>query len=92
MALCENSPFLWPNTYNDVRKFDLSGNCYCFFLIEWAFTDCIDRPDQTESSATIPKGALQVEAGLQVSIVGEGDFGNSTMVVANQPIPLWRDR
>jgi len=33
-----------------------------------------DRPDQTESSSTIPQGALQIEVGLQVGTEGNGEF------------------
>lgn len=34
-----------------------------------------DRPDQTESSSIIEKGALQIEAGFQIGF--EGDHSNA---------------
>lgn len=34
-----------------------------------------DRPDQTESSSTVEKGALQIEAGFQIEF--EGDHSNA---------------
>ena len=46
-----------------------------------------DRPDQTESSSTVEKGALQIESGFLVGF--EGDYSNSiTQLLA--PTTLFR--
>lgn len=46
-----------------------------------------DRPDQTESSSTVPLGALQLESGILVGYVGEGDFSASQILL---PTNLFR--
>ena len=48
----------------------------CLFLVllcvpGWAWALTSDRPDAAESSLTVPQYALQVEAGLNVTLVGD---------------------
>jgi len=46
-----------------------------------------DRPDQTESSSTIPKGSLQIEAGVLVGSA-KNDMFSERQILA--PTVLWR--
>ncbi len=46
-----------------------------------------DRPDQTESSSTIPKGSLQIESGILVGFVENNNFSIRTIVA---PTTLFR--
>lgn len=42
-----------------------------------------DRPDQTESSSTIPKGALQVESGFLIGYEGDEAFSRKSIISPN---------
>lgn len=60
-----------------------------FFCLELVSAQSIitDRPDQTESSSTIAKGSLQIEAGVLFGSVKD-DFFSQELVLA--PTVLWR--
>jgi len=50
---------------------------YLFFIVSYASHAqkiITDRPDQTESSSTIPKKSLQIESGVLVKFAEEGDI------------------
>ena len=55
-----------------------NGLIICFFCLSYSsnFAQKIvtDRPDQTESSSTIPKNSLQIESGMLLRYVEEGEI------------------
>jgi len=50
---------------------------YIFFVVTYASHGqkiVTDRPDQTESSSTVPKKSLQIESGMLIKFAEEGDI------------------
>ena len=50
---------------------------YLFFIVTYAGYGqkiVTDRPDQTESSSTVPKKSLQIESGMLIKFAEEGDI------------------
>ncbi len=57
---------------------NLNGLIICFFCLSYngnfAQKIVTDRPDQTESSSTIPKNSLQIESGMLLRYLEEGEI------------------
>jgi len=63
---------------------------YLFFIVSYASHAqkiITDRPDQTESSSTVPKKSLQIESGVLVKFAEEGDISLREIAI---PTTLFR--
>ncbi len=63
---------------------------YLFFIITYESHGqkiITDRPDQTESSSTVPKKSLQIESGMLIKFVEEGDISLREIAI---PTTLFR--
>lgn len=65
------------------------ATCIIIFFVQHAFGQELvtDRPDQTESSVTVPKGSLQIESGFLLGFAGENRFTTSDLLL---PTTLFR--
>jgi len=63
---------------------------YLFFIVTYAGYGqkiVTDRPDQTESSSTVPKKSLQIESGMLIKFAEEGDISLREIAI---PTTLFR--
>ena len=63
---------------------------YLFFIVSYASHGqkiVTDRPDQTESSSTVPKKSLQIESGMLIKFAEEGDVSLREIAI---PTTLFR--
>lgn len=63
--------------------------CILFLFVQYAFGQELvtDRPDQTESSVTVPKGSLQIESGFLLGYSEENRFSTRDLLL---PTTLFR--
>ena len=70
-----------------MNKYLLALSCGLINFVAIAQTIVTDRPDQTESSLTVPQGSLQIESGVLYG-TAKDDFFSEELLLA--PTVLWR--
>ena len=70
-----------------MNKYLLALSCGLINFVAIAQTIVTDRPDQTESSLTVPQGSLQIESGVLYGTAKDG-FNSEELLLA--PTVLWR--